>query len=177
MLCLSFIERCHRFASQGVSAISRISTSHPLLYLLPNAFLGCSISRAPCGTIPPVKRGKGAAFAPFHAQLGPLQVTMARFYGIRAKETGQNLNGCTRIVNELPRLNRSIPDPNTFRSTRILCTCTRIECPESRPGSPGMRSRRARRARVSPAHPHPHLGYLSTLRHRHYRATKPCPLP
>ena len=34
---------------------------------------------------------------------------MARFYGIRAKETGQNLNECTRIVNELPRMNRSIP--------------------------------------------------------------------
>ena len=32
---------------------------------------------------------------------------MARFYGIRAKETGQNLNECTRIVNELPRMNRS----------------------------------------------------------------------
>ena len=43
--------------------------------------------------------------APSHAQLDPLQVTMARFYGIRAKETGQNLNECTRIVNELPRLN------------------------------------------------------------------------
>ena len=35
---------------------------------------------------------------------------MARFYGIRAKEMGQNLNECTRIVNELPRLNRSIPE-------------------------------------------------------------------
>eukprot|EP01043_Picozoa_sp_COSAG02_P029325 COSAG02_NODE_1820_length_10770_cov_89.157905_2_plen_101_part_00 len=31
----------------------------------------------------PLKRGKGgAAFAPFHAQLGPFQVTMARFYGV-----------------------------------------------------------------------------------------------
>jgi hypothetical protein len=30
-----------------------------------------------------------AAFAPFHAQLGPLQVTMARFYGIWVTETGQ----------------------------------------------------------------------------------------
>ena len=28
------------------------------------------------------------AFAPFHAQLGPLQVTMARFYGIRVVNTG-----------------------------------------------------------------------------------------
>ncbi len=35
------------------------------------------------------ERGKGgAAFAPFHAQLGPLQVTMARFYGVRVVDTG-----------------------------------------------------------------------------------------
>ena len=53
---------------------------------------------------------KSLAFAPFHAQLDPFQVTMARLYGIRAKETGQNSNECTRIANELPRLNRSIPE-------------------------------------------------------------------
>jgi hypothetical protein len=43
-----------------------------------------------------------AAFARFHAQNGPLQVTVARFYSIQAKEMGQNLNEGTRIVNELP---------------------------------------------------------------------------
>ena len=53
---------------------------------------------------------KSLAFAPFHAQLGPFQVTMARLYGIRAKETGQNVSQGTRIVNELPRLNRSLPE-------------------------------------------------------------------
>ena len=53
------------------------------------------------------KGQRRGAFAPFHAQLGPLQVTIAaRFYGIRAKETSQNLNEGTRIANELPRLNR-----------------------------------------------------------------------
>ena len=43
-----------------------------------------------------LKRGKGAV-APVHAQLSPLQVTMARFYGIRAKETGQNLDECRAL--------------------------------------------------------------------------------
>ena len=28
------------------------------------------------------------AFAPFRAKLGPLQVTMARFYGVRVLDTG-----------------------------------------------------------------------------------------
>ena len=35
---------------------------------------------------------------------------MARFYGTRAEETGQNVNEGTRIVNELPRLNRPLPE-------------------------------------------------------------------
>ena len=56
-----------------------------------------------------LKKDKGALVL-FHAQLGPFRVAMARFYGIRAKETGQNLNVGTRIVNELPRMNRSIPE-------------------------------------------------------------------
>ena len=49
-----------------------------------------------------MEKDKGALVL-FHAQLGPFQVTMARFYGIRVKETGQNLNEGTRIVNDLPR--------------------------------------------------------------------------
>ena len=32
--------------------------------------------------------GAQAACAPSHAQLGPLQVTMARFYGVRVVDTG-----------------------------------------------------------------------------------------
>eukprot|EP01043_Picozoa_sp_COSAG02_P042591 COSAG02_NODE_3631_length_6449_cov_7.945827_5_plen_166_part_00 len=32
--------------------------------------------------LPAPEKGQRRAFAPFHAQLGPLQVTMARFYGV-----------------------------------------------------------------------------------------------
>ena len=34
-----------------------------------------------------------ATFAPFHAQLGPLQVTMARFYGIEFSKTIRRRDG------------------------------------------------------------------------------------
>ena len=44
-----------------------------------------------------LKKDKGA-LALFHVKLGPFQVTMARFHGIRVEETGQNLNEGTQFA-------------------------------------------------------------------------------
>ena len=58
-----------------------------------------------------VKSGKGAAFAAFHAQLGPFQVTIARFYGVRAMDTG-----CFECMYPFYRI--VVPEPIIIRSTR-----------------------------------------------------------